>query len=185
MANICSNIYRFIFSDGEKAEKFLDFINSSDPDKSVYNLGVKAGIKNAEGRNVREWIDDSEISKNVVKVYSESDWVPFPKAWRDIARTFEDSVEVFYKAEEPGCGIFKSNDPEFVWKYVYNFWDVPRESEEAGVVDKQKLIEMLQMALGTTNQDLNVLLRLIHEKGFNGILSVHEIEYLPIDDWGE
>lgn len=63
MANICSNIYRFIFSDGEKAKKFLDFINSSDSDKSVYNLGVKAGIKNAEGRNVREWIDDSEISK--------------------------------------------------------------------------------------------------------------------------
>ena len=52
MANICSNSYRFIFSDGEKAKKFLNFVNTSDQN-SVYEMGIKAGIKNAERRDVR------------------------------------------------------------------------------------------------------------------------------------
>ena len=30
MANICSNSYHFIFNDGEKAKKFLNFVNTSD-----------------------------------------------------------------------------------------------------------------------------------------------------------
>lgn len=28
MANICSNIYRFVFSDEEKAKKFLDLVET-------------------------------------------------------------------------------------------------------------------------------------------------------------
>ena len=38
MANICSNSYRFIFSDGEKAKKFLNFVEASDPKHSVWAL---------------------------------------------------------------------------------------------------------------------------------------------------
>ena len=68
MANICSNTYHFIFSDKEKAEKFLDFVQASNNDSdngSVYKLSIKAHAKNAtiqdviksdKIRDVREWV---------------------------------------------------------------------------------------------------------------------------------
>ena len=54
MANICSNNYQFIFSNGEKAQRFLDFIQSPDHKDSVYKMGVKANVKNIQNRGVRE-----------------------------------------------------------------------------------------------------------------------------------
>lgn len=187
MANICDNQYRFVFGNEEKAKRFLDFINK---DASVYELGVAAKIDGAEKRDVRESIYYAEIDKNTVNVYTESKWTPCPNAWRDIARTFDDGVEAFYEAEEPGCVIFASNDPRFVGKYVYDFWNVPEglkacHCDETGIADKEGLIKVLQAALGTKTQDLEDLLLLMIEKGFADDFSVHEIEYRPIEDWDE
>lgn len=193
MANICTNQYRFIFGDEEKAKKFFDFIGGGNPDcsnNSVYNLGIAAKIENAEHRDVREWIDIEEISRNSVRVYSESKWTPCPNAWRDIARTFDENVEVFYEAEEPGCEIYDSNDPKLVGQYVYVFWDLPEGSiasycGDAGVADEQQMAKILQDALNTKIQDLETLLNLIDEQGLSDNISVHRIEYLSIDDWAE
>lgn len=188
MANICTNQYKIIFGDEEKAKRFFDFIGGGTT--SVYNLGVAAKISDAERRDVREWIEDKEVSGNSVRISTESKWTPCPNAWRDIARTFDEDVEVFYEAEEPGCGIFNSNDPEFVGKYVYDFWDLPEGSVmchccEAGVADEGEMLEILQKALGTNAQDLETLLNLIDSKDLSDSISVHRIEYLPIDDWAE
>lgn len=193
MANICTNQYKFIFGDEEKAKKFFDFIGdgSSDcSDNSVYNLGIAAKIENAEHRDIREWIDDKDISGSSVRVNTQSKWTPCPNAWRDIARTFDEDVEVFYEAEEPGCEIFDSNDPGLVGKYVYDFWDMPEGSIasyccDAGVADEQQMMEILQDALSTKIQDLETLLSLIDSKGLSDNISVHRIEYLSIDDWAE
>ena len=88
MANICSNSYRFVFSDGEKAKKFLNFVNTSDQN-SVYDMGIKAGIKNAEGRDVRQWVEGAYIRSPVdpheIGVATESKWTACPNAWEDIS----------------------------------------------------------------------------------------------------
>lgn len=187
MANICNNQYEFVFKSENRAKEFLDFINK---DVSVYELGVAAKIDRAEERDVRESIYYAEIDKNTVRVYSESKWTPCPKAWRDIARTFEDGVEVFYEAEEPECGIFNSNSPKFVGKYVYDFWNAPEglracHCDESGVADQEGLIKVLQAALGAKTQDLETLLLLMYEKGFADNFSVHKIKYMSIEDWDE
>lgn len=193
MANICTNQYKFVFGDEEKAKRFFDFIGDGDLDcsnNSVYNLGIAAKIERAKERDVREWIDSEGISRNIVNVYSESKWTPCPNAWRDIARTFDEDVKVFYEAEEPGCEIFNSNDPEFVGKYVYDFWDLPEGAIashccDAGVADEEQMTKILQGALSTKIQDLETLLNLIDSKGLSDNISVHRIEYLSIDDWAE
>lgn len=188
MANICTNQYKFVFEDEEKAKKFFNFINGEAT--SVYNLGIAAKIKNAEKRDVREWVNNSEVLKNSVRVDTESKWTPCPKTWRDIAQTFDKSVGVFYEAEEPGCEIYDSNDPEFVGKYAYDFWDMPEGPIcgyccDAGVADERQMTEILQNALDTKVQDLETLLNLIDAKGLSDNISIHRIEYLSIDDWAE
>lgn len=188
MANICTNQYKLVFENKEKAERFFAFINGETT--SVYDLGIAAKIENAEKRNIREWITGTVSSKNSVSVTTESKWTPCPKAWRNIAQAFDKNVDVFYEAEEPGCEIYDSNDPELIGKYVYDFWDMPEGSIcshccDAGVADERQMTEILQNALDTKVQDLETLLNLIDAKGLSDNISIHRIEYLSIDDWAE
>lgn len=190
MANICSNSYRFIFSDGEKAKKFLNFVNTSDQN-SVYEMGIKAGIKNAEGRDVREWVEDaytvSPSDPREISVATESKWTPCPNVWEDIAKTFDENVIVYYEAEEPGCEIYASNDPDYVGHFIIDVWDDGDLLEgvdlEYGIHSRVETISILQKLLETDNDNMSVLLYKLGSSKYKEVVYVHEIEYTPISDW--
>ena len=190
MANICSNSYRFIFSDGEKAKKFLNFVNTSDQN-SVYEMGIKAGIKNAERRDVREWVGDaytvSPSDPREISVATESKWTPCPNAWEDIAKTFDENVIVYYEAEEPGCEIYASNDPEYVGHFIIDAWDDGDLLEgvdlEYGIHSRVVTISILQKLLETDSDNMSVLLYKLGNSKYKEVVYVHEIEYTPISDW--
>ena len=193
MANICSNTYHFIFRDGEQAKKFLNFVENSDEERSVYNLGVKAGIKNAEGRDVREWVEDayavSSSDPREIEVTTNSKWTPCPNAWKDIARTFDKNVVVYYEAEEPGFEIFASNDPNYVGCYIIDVNDDSDLPEgvnlEWGPNTRKETISALQKLLGTDEGNLSVLLCKLENSKYKEAVYVHEITYLSISDWAE
>lgn len=191
MANICSNEYKFIFSDEVKAKKFYDFVEKA-PENSVYELGIQADIQNAKDRDVREWITDASINftnPNVVGVATESKWTPCPNAWNDIAKTFDEDVEVFYEAEEPGCCIWASNDPELVGQYVLDpiFDSGFLEIDELGhgAVNPEWVVSLLQKLLGEKTDDLDLLLEKLKKSKYKDALFIHEIVDTPISDWGE
>ena len=191
MANICSNSYRFIFSDGEKANKFLNFVNTSGPKNSVYEMGIKAGIKNAEGRDVREWVEDAYAASpsdlREISVATESKWTPCPNAWEDIAKTFDENVIVYYEAEEPGCEIYASNDPDYVGHFIIDVWDDGDLLEgvdlEYGIHSRAETISILQKLLETDSDNMPVLLYKLGNSKYSNTVYVHEIEYTPISDW--
>ena len=190
MANLCSNSYRFVFSDGEKAKKFLNFVNTSDQN-SVYEMGIKAGIKNAEGRDVREWVEDAYIispfDPHEISVATESKWTPCPNAWKDIAKTFDEDVVVYYEAEEPGCEIYASNDPDYVGHFIIDVWDDGDLLEgvdlEYGIHSRVETISILQKLLETDSDNMSVLLYKLGNSKYKEVVYVHEIEYTPISDW--
>lgn len=191
MANICSNSYRFIFSDGEKAKKFLNFVETSDPKHSVYEMGIKAGIKNAEGRDVREWVEDayavSPSDPREISVATESKWTPCPNAWEDIAKTFDENVIVYYEAEEPGCEIYASNDPDYVGHFIIDVWDDSDLPEGVDlkycIYSRAETISALQKLLETDTDNMSVLLYKLGNSKYKEVVYVHEIEYIPISDW--
>ena len=190
MANICSNSYRFVFSDGEKAKKFLNFVNTSDQN-SVYEMGIKAGIKNAEGRDVREWVEDAYVvspsDPNEISVATESKWPPCPNAWEAIAKTFDENVIVYFEAEEPGCEIYASNDPDYVGDFIIDVWDDGDLLEgvdlEYGIHSRVETISILQKLLETDSDNMSVLLYKLGNSKYKEVVYVHEIEYTPISDW--
>lgn len=184
MANICNNQYEFVFSDEEKAKRFLDFINK---DASVYELGVAAKIDRAEKRDVRESIYHAEIDKSTVNVYTESKWTPCPNAWEDIAKTFDENVIVYYEAEEPGCEIYASNDPDYVGHFIIDVWDdsdLPEGVDLKYVIySRVETISILQKLLKTDTDNMSVLLYKLGNSKYKEVVFVHEIEYTPISDW--
>lgn len=191
MANICSNDYHFIFSDAEKAKKFLDFVESSDHDGSVYEMGIKANIEDAENRDVREWVQRAYVvsptAPNEIGVMTDSKWTPYPNAWEDIAKTFDENVIVYYEAEEPGCGIYASNDPDYVGHFIIDVCDdseFPKGvSLEWGPHSRAETIAALQKLLEADDDDLSALLRKLGNSKYSEAVYVHEIEYTPISDW--
>ena len=52
----------------------------------------------------------------------ESDWVPMLGCIVRFVDEFipEDEVQIFYRAEEPGCGILWTNDPDYDGVYCFN-----------------------------------------------------------------
>lgn len=191
MANICSNIYHFIFSDEEKAKKFLDFIETSNCEGSVYELGIKANIEDAENRDVREWVENAYIvspaTPNKIGVLTDSKWTPCPNAWQDIAKTFDKDVIVYYEAEEPGCEIYDSNDPDYVGRFIIDVCDDGDFPEgvdlEWGPHSREETISSLQKLLETDDDNLSVLLHKLESGKYSEAVYVHEISYTPISDW--
>lgn len=191
MANICSNDYHFIFSDAEKAKKFLDFVESFDHDGSVYEMGIKANIEGAENRDVREWVQSAYVvsptAPNEIGVMTDSKWTPYPKAWEDIAKTFDENVIVYYEAEEPGCEIYASNDPDYVGHFIIDVCDDSEFPEGVslglGPRSRAETIAALQKLLETDDDDISALLHKLVNSKYSEAVYVHEIEYTPISDW--
>lgn len=196
MANICSNQYRFVFSKAEAAKRFVEFVKKeTEENSSVYMLGIKAGIAAANNRDVREWEDtvsfrSPENQKEVI-VYSESKWTPCPNAWNDIAKTFDEEVKTYYEAEEPGCNIWASNDPELVGKYVVD----PCQGEgypeidrlDYGIRDYEEVAKILDRLLVNEGaeilDDLETLLAKLKTSKYKDVLYIHEIIKQPLEDW--
>ena len=192
MTNICSNNYQFIFSNREKAQRFLDFILSPDYKGSLYEMGVKANIKDAENRGAREWVEDAYIlSPYEVRVATSSKWVPCPNTWEDIAETFDEDVIVYYEAEEPGCEIYASNDPDFIGHFIIDIWDesvlLKGIDFEPGayIYSSAETVSALQSLLKTDNDDISILLYMLKNSKYSETVHIHEIEYFPISDWRE
>lgn len=191
MANICSNDYHFIFSDAEKAKKFLDFVESFDHDGSVYEMGIKANIEDAENRDVREWVQSAYVvsptAPNEIGVVTDSKWTPYPNAWEDIAKTFDENVIVHYETEETGCGIYASNDPDYVGHFIIDVCDDSDFPEGVslgwGPHSRAETISALQKLLETDDDDISALLHKLVNSKYSEAVYVHEIEYTPISDW--
>ena len=191
MANICSNDYHFIFSDAEKAKKFLDFVESFDHDGSVYEMGIKANIEDAENRDVREWVQSAYVvsptAPNEIGVMTDSKWTPYPNAWEDIAKTFDENVNVYYETEEPGCEIYASNDPDYVGHFIIDVCDDSEFPEGVslgwGPHSRAETISALQKLLEADDDDISALLHKLVNSKYSEAVYVHEIEYTPISDW--
>lgn len=191
MANICSNDYHFIFSDAEKAKKFLDFVKTSDCEGSVYEMGIRANIEDAENRDVREWVQSAYVvsptAPNKIGVMTDSKWTPCPNAWEDIAKTFDENVIVYYEAEEPGQEIYASNDPDYVGRFIIDVCDDSDFPEGVslkwGPHSRAETISLLQKLLETDADDMPVLLCKLGGSKYNEAVYVHEIEYASIRDW--
>lgn len=56
------------------------------------------------------------LSDTTFFISTESAWTPPAECIAKFARHFSDTVEVFYVAEEPGCGLFWTNDPDYEGK---------------------------------------------------------------------
>ena len=108
MANICTTNYVI---EGEKEE--LDALYQTMKEQQENNLGclVKALGKNPEEVECRgEWTD-LERQGDTLRMTFETAWTPCYEV-TDLLKATYPSLRIFYKAEEPGNGVYLKNDAE-------------------------------------------------------------------------
>ena len=134
MANICITNYVI---EGEKKE--LDALYQKMKELQGQNLGqlVESLGKNPDEVMCRgEW-SNLERQGDTLHVTFETAWTPCYEV-TDLLKATYPSLRIFYKAEEPDCGVYLKNDAE--GKYFpeteadgHPFWLMTEESEQEAI----------------------------------------------------
>ena len=108
MANICTTNYVI---EGKKEE--LDALYQKMKELQGQNLGqlVKALGKNPEEMECRGELTELVREGDTLRVTFETAWTPCYEVTNLMKATYP-SLRFFYKAEEPGCGVYLKNDAE-------------------------------------------------------------------------
>lgn len=77
-------------------------------------------------------VDNLVGEKNLASfaIETESAWKPMIAMWQTIARTFSDRIKILYTSEEPGTGIYMTNDPVMRGWYHVNPYELDKEEKE-------------------------------------------------------
>lgn len=198
MANICSNIYRFIFKDEATATKFSDFVASQVAPNSQGFPGyadtreIKQAVvgKGDRDSKIRESIYGAYIERpnpNEVTLYGESCWVPCPRSWQLIAESFDEDAQVFYFATEFGCDICHTNDLDGVGEVIFDLYDESVLPDwfrpEPDPISSGLAVSMLKKLLDSPTDDLDSLIEEFEGSKYAKGASIHVVEYRPIYDW--
>ena len=133
MPNWCSTNIKFT-GEQEKLRVLHDFINDDEANKKVGiatafrerwlgNYLERAGFswKDYRCRGTVEYISD--VRQNEFTVETETAWAPMLAMWQAIVEKIAPELEITYFAQEPGCGVYMTNDPEKADNYWVDVYD--------------------------------------------------------------
>ena len=206
MPNWCYSNITIYHNDEEKLKAFYDKIEEwrkkpfkqNDFDKYskgwlgniVGNSGLAKWKKVGERKdfvpniNCRGSIQTLELDNRRILITTETAWCPMMQMWQKLCDKYLPDAEIFYMAEEPGCGLFETNDPDVIGMYYIDIWEPPEEFEDEESVyeaEGDETIEFLQRVLKTEESNIDNLIKMaddIEEPWF----SVHRWEAADISN---
>lgn len=186
MPNWCNTTYRVV---GEKEEV-----------KKFYDLAMKTwnGVKNDKHPNSDRWLgtfvdlldgpEDAyargwitcppELSDDGCEctIYCDTAWSE-PHQWREFIQSKLD-VFIYYIAIEPGCGIYLSNDDEYIDKY---YVDATPEQLDCPYMTEDELCEFLtehyQAQVTNADECIEFANSITASEGWDEDLFINLIEY--------
>ena len=114
-----------------------------------------------------------DLFEDQLTIETETAWSPMLSIWTKLIDTYIPDARLFYTAEEPGCGIYYTNDYDYVDKYVIDSWIDVESNWEAS---EKEVIETLQKLLNTEITDVNKLINMLYESEIEGI-TVNQWKY--------
>ena len=202
MPNWCYSNITIYHNDEEKLKAFFDKIEewrknpfkTNDFDK--YSMGWLGNIVGNAG--LAEWkkvgeredfvpniscrgsIQTLELDNHRILITTETAWCPMMQMWQKLCDKYLPDAEIFYTAEEPGCGLFETNDPDVIGMYYIDIWEPPEEFENEEPeyeAEEDYTIEFLQRVLKTDESNIDKLIKMADEADW---LSVHRWEAADI-----
>ena len=116
-----------------------------------------------------------DLHEDQLTIETETAWSPMMTMWFKLIEKYIPDARLFYTAEESGCGIFYTNDPDYVGKYIIDSWN--DEVESNWEADKKEIVEVLQFLLKTEETNVKKLINMLHESDIDDV-SINQWEYV-------
>ncbi len=94
------------------------------------------------------------FDNDMFQVYTETAWGPMMAMWSDLIETYCPTSELLYSAEEPGCGVYVTNDPDLEGKYCLDSWD--DEIESIWDATEDDIREAMSKATGEDTSNMGI-----------------------------
>lgn len=115
-----------------------------------------------------------DLHEDQLTIETETAWSPLMSIWTKLIDTYIPDARLFYTAEEPGCGIYYTNDYDYVDKYVIDSWNEDIESNWEA--NEEVVVEILQELLNTKVTDVNELINMLYDSEIEGV-SINQWKY--------
>lgn len=200
MANDCYTWITF-YGNNKDIDKFYsaleygtskEFSNHKCGEDWLGNIAIGTGICSADDidtpsaprcRGNVEYYDKYDDSITMV---TDTAWVPMLGIWSMMIDKLGLDIQFTYTAEEPGAGIFCTNDPCIAGNYEVDIYgeNLTEKYESQHEINKVELISLLQEILGAPNVlDVETLIEKFNNSEFSDEASIHQWEYTETDEW--
>ena len=149
----------------------------------VGNSGIADPMKDGSPR-CRGTLTSIYYEHEQINLSTETAWAPMMQMWQMIIDKYLPDADITYSAEESGCDLFCTNDPDLTGKYYIDVWEPPEEFEnEEGdyEADEDYAIKFLQRVLKTDEPDINKLFEKLNDIEDNWF-SINKWQDCPISE---
>lgn len=130
-----------------------------------------------------------DLNDNELIISTETAWTPMVQMWVKLCEKYISEYEIFYSAEECGCGLYFTNDPDLIGKYLVDsiddeFTDKFLDGESYDLeTSEDYLRKVLQKLLDTSEKNMKILLEKFEERehGYEEVY-INPWEYVPLSD---
>lgn len=153
------------------------------------NIVIHSGIGSANDKNknyisCRGSMNYLELQNDHIYIEMTTAWSPSLKMWDMIAKKYlSEDYEILYTADEPGNGIFDTNDSDYIGMYsVESYSDIDSESD----MSEDKLKAYLAKFLNVSNENLSLdeLIKLNDRfQPYSEYFEIKQWQETPIEDW--
>lgn len=144
-------------------------------DGYAYRRGTKEDVR------CRSHIEQVNFDETEVGISVGDAWAPQLTVYAMLQEKFAPNCKLFYVAEEPGCDVYATNDPDYIDKWIVEVYDNP-DFESLWYVSEDEARKFLQELLHTNSDDMDELTRLAYESE-EYELSVHHFDEVPVADF--
>ena len=144
---------------------------------SVYKRGTDQYISSRSSVEQLNYDGANELGISVGDA-----WNPQLGVYMLLKEKFAPDCEFTYIAEEPGCDVYVTNDPEYVNKWIVEVFDDNSELESQWYVSEDEAREFLQRILHSNSDDMDELTKLAYESD-EYELSVHFFSEVQPEDY--
>ena len=127
----------------------------------------------------RGTLNDIELNEDYIYLSTDTAWEPMLQMWLKLIKKYLPNSEsmLYYSAEEPGCELYITNDPDLVNKYNVIVWDI-EDFDSEYTITENSLKEKLQKLLNTKETNINTLIQILQESEFSQDVYIHQWEYV-------
>lgn len=205
MPNWCYTRITFKHNTEQEAKRFMDLVLSWKKDAAVNgfgegwlgNIAINSGVGDFHGGNItdkngndlfcRGSLNFEELNGNYVEISEDSAWEPAMRLWRLVCEKHNFDCEIEFWAEEPGCVLYATNDPDLEGTYEIDVFDDPPEwfgdAECVHEASLETVIEFLQDALKTDETDYDKLREMEKQSEDCDWFSINEWGHSDIEEW--